>query len=302
MINEIHRRCRYDFFIIWGNGLEHAEAILDILRREEHLEIIRVESRKVRGNMRRFVFDLYKCDPVPKPHLRFKLRYLFKVRPEVIIVFVKNLAPEETFLGSGAFRHTQCAYIKRIKDRIRDMYNPRAGGVRTEEHVIHASDYEEQVDYFLKMLGRPEGIYYLYEDNKKLPFKKPYHIPHPQTYTFRTLSLDRLWAAVLVDTGSKHVRTELRKVHDTPHFQGLRTDGQVYTEYINRYRCTYLTDDYSLERFLTMNELSDYRVKSLPPILITPVAGGFEIRDGVHRAAVTLNHGIETIRCVEIAR
>ena len=299
MISDIHRPFRYDFLTIWGNGLSHAEAILDILRREENLEIVRIESRKIK-DMKRFVFELYACDPVPIEHLRSKLTYLFKERPEVIIVFVKNLAPEVDYFGEGSFRHLQCAYINRIKQEIRDLFNPRINGVRSEEHAIHASDYEEQVDYFLKLLGYSEGIRYLDGSSSGLPFRKPYHILRPKTYTFKTLPIRNLRASILVELGPQGIKTQLVEIHRTPHFRALQDGGKAYADYIERFRFTLLTDDQSLEKLLQMNRLSISEIEAFDQILVRPVACGFQILDGVHRAAVALNHQLKSIRCVEI--
>ena len=300
MREKIHRPYRYDFFTIWGNGLSNTKSILEILRSEDNLQLIRIESMNVK-NMKKFVFNLYACDPVPIKHLRSKLKYLFKAKPEIIIVYVKNLAPEENYFGEGAFRHIQCGYIKGIKEKIRDLYNPRINGIRTEEHVIHASDYEEQVDYFLKMVGHPEGIKYLHEDNSILPFSKPYHIPYPNTYIFKTLTFNDLRASILIDASSSRIKTEFTEIDQTPHFRSLQNGGTEYREYLKRFRYTLLTDNHSWDGLLQMNQLSDNQIKDFDPILVTPIADSFRILDGVHRAAVTLNHQQDTIKCVVIS-
>ena len=297
----IHRRSRYDFFTIWGNGLAHADSILDILRSEDCLEIISIEARRVK-DMKRFVFDLYACDTVPDSHLRAKLTYLFNARSEVIIVFVRNLAPEETYVGSGAFRHIQCLRINRIKRRIRELYNPRANNVRTEEHVIHASDYEEQVDYVLKLLGYEKGIRYLADESCSLPFRKPHHIPSPQVYTFKTLALEQLRAAVLEGTGARQVRTSLVAIHQTPHYRALQGDPHIYTDYLERFRYTLLKDDYSWEKFARASQLSETQIRAFDPIIVTPEDEAYRILDGVHRAAILLNLNAECTRGVVFGR
>lgn len=48
MRTSLLRPFRYEFFTIWGNGLTHKDEILDILRNEDSLEIIRIESRTVK--------------------------------------------------------------------------------------------------------------------------------------------------------------------------------------------------------------------------------------------------------------
>ncbi|MFQ5681794.1 MAG: hypothetical protein ACE5HC_00845 [Candidatus Binatia bacterium] len=299
MDHRIHSRYRYDFFTIWGNGLSHAEAILNILRKERNLEIVRIETRRIE-KMRRFVFDLYACDTVPMRHLHAKLAYLLDEHPEIVIVLVKNLAPEESIVGEGPFRHVQCCYINRIKETIRDLYNPRLNGVRTEEHVIHASDHEEQVDYLVKMLGDSRGLKFLGEDSSGLPFRKPYHIPRPSAYAFKSLPVEGLWASILVDLESRVDKTKLVKIGETPHFQTLTNGGTAYVDYLRHFRHTWLTDDHTWDKLLHMNQLSERRIKDFDPILVTQVPEGFKILDGVHRAAVTLAHRFDTIKCVDI--
>jgi len=289
MSNEICHRFRYDYFIIWGNSLQHTEAIREILRKEEDLEIIKIVSHKIK-EMKRFVLNLYGCDPVPLWHLQAKLSYLFKAKPEAIFIFVKNLAPNEIYVDDGPFRHIHCQYIARIKENIRNLYNPRKNGVRTEEHVIHASDQEAQVDYFLKMLGYSDGIYHLHNSGSALPIRKPYHIPKPKTYRFKRLSINDLRASILVHSPSQGVNTELRKIHDTPHFRTLKYGDAEYKEYLENFQYTLLTDDYSQTKFLEMSRLDRRRIEAFYPILVTPLNGS---------TAVSLFCGFKTMNCVE---
>jgi len=299
MNKNLNHRYRYDHFIIWGNGLEYTEEILDIIREQDDLEIIRIERRTVQ-NMEKFVFDLYACDTVPINHLRAKLRYLFDVSPEVIIVFVKNHAPEEQPTGQGAFRKVQCQYINQIKRGIREKFNPRKNGKRTEEHAIHASDFEEQVDYLLKLLGHPEGIRYLEDSGAGLPFRIPYQIPHPTTYTFRRLPITELRASILQQHANGDVNKSLLPVAETPHYLSLIGSPNFYIDYLKQFRYTYLTENHTLERLLQLSRLTNEQVYNFDPILVKASDNGFRILDGVHRAAVTLYHGFEKIRCVEL--
>lgn len=293
------QRERFDYFIIWGNGASRIEEILDPLRAETDLQIVMIESRHI-DDMERFVFDLYASDTVPIEHLRAKLRYLYDVPPEIVVVFVRNLSPEEEFTGEGAFRKVQCQTINRIKWRIREDFNPRVGGRRSEEHVIHASDYEEQVDYLLKYLGYPMGIRYLEEGNKVLPFRKPCHIPMPSGYAFRNLPLSALQASVLREGRAQKVYVDALPISQTPHYRALTGHQEEYTEYLVRFRYTYLKDNYSWSRFHRLSRLSREELLQLDPILVIPTEGNYRILDGVHRAAIALFHQIDTIQCIEL--
>ena len=41
----INNYYRYDFFTIWGNGINNKEGILNILRSEKYIEIISIEKK-----------------------------------------------------------------------------------------------------------------------------------------------------------------------------------------------------------------------------------------------------------------
>ncbi len=302
------RPFRYDFFTIWGNGLTHRNEILDILRKEEFLEIIRIELRTFK-NMKKFIFDLYRCDTVPIWHLRAKLQYLFLGKSEIMIVFVKNYNQQEMPAGMGKFRNVQCQYINQIKLVIRNKYNPRHPDKKfqikpldkavTHEHVIHASDYEEQVDYFLKLLGHKNGIHYLHGDNENLPFEKPYYLKTPETYIYTTIMINKLRASILDDSDGKGVIHHIRTIAETPHYRGLNQETDDYRNYLEKFKYTLLTPDYSWKNFKKLNELDIDKIKSFDRIIVKRKSDYYEILDGVHRAAVSLNHNLKHIRCVE---
>ena len=304
----ISRPFRYDFFTIWGNALTHKDEILDILRNEDSLKIIRIESRTVK-NMKKFIFDLYRCDTVPIEHLRAKLKYLFLVKPEIMVVFVKNYNPQEMQAGQGAFRKVQCQYINQIKIRIRNQYNPRHPDKKfqikplnkgvSHDHVIHASDYEEQVDYFLKMLGHKNGIQYLHGNSKDLPFEKPYYLETPETYIYKTVMIEKLRASILDDSDGKGIIHHIRKISETPHYRSLKQGTDDYRNYLEKFKHTLLTPDYSCENFKKLNELNVNQIKKFDRIIVKSESDYFRILDGVHRAAVSLNHNLKRIRCVE---
>lgn len=299
VVVEIKRRKRYDFFIIWGNGLDHTDEILDILRAESTLEILQIEKRHVE-NMQAFVFQLYACDTVPIEHLRAKLRYLHYVAPEIVLVFVRNLDPQEMPAGAGPFRKVQCQNINRIKWDIRERFNPRVDGRRSEEHVIHASDYEEQVDYCLKLLGYKGGIHYLVGDGAGLPFHKPHHIARPSAYTYRTVPMGILRASILQQHITGEVSAQSTPIAETPHFRALQDDPQYYIDYVSRFRYTRLKDNHRWERLLALSQLDTAALGNLAPILVQPLDGYLRILDGVHRAAVMLYRGFEALRCIEM--
>lgn len=297
MLDKINTRFRYDFFIIWGNGLDYTSQIIDILNKENFLHIIRINNRKIK-NMKKFVWRLYYCDSVPTEHLQLKLNYLYKTKKEIIIIIVKNLKPQEMYFGDGQFRHIQCEYIKYVKEKIRDMFNPRKNNKRTEEHVVHASDYEEQVDYLLKMLGSKSGIK-IFQDAEILPFEKPYHISSPKQYIFKKIPLDALRAKILFKTQNNRILTKELSLNDTPHYKSLIYGKEFYEQYYEPLRYTYLTDNHFYEKFILLNQLELKEFNDLTPVIVQKNDNHYTILDGVHRSVVAYNKKLDSINCVE---
>ena len=134
------RRERLDYFMLWGHGLAQYEDVLSRLRHHPDFQIMAIFRRDV-GDMGRFITRVYEADFVPLEHLKAKTQYLLTVPPEVLVILVRNLNPAERYFGEGPFRHIQCATVKAMKEAIRNAHNPYIGDKRTENHVIHASDY-----------------------------------------------------------------------------------------------------------------------------------------------------------------
>ena len=175
------RTFRYDYFIIWGNGLRHDEAILQMLRDEPKLEIVEVFRHPI-ADMRGFIMDLYAHDSVPLEHLAAKIEYLYNEPPELFAVFARHFDPEEIYFDNPWGRYVRSHYIHLLKERIRNRFNPYIDGVRTMQNVIHASDHEIQVDHALKLLGRGEGIRNLYRrfgPSRRGPGQKPETVVPP---------------------------------------------------------------------------------------------------------------------------
>jgi hypothetical protein len=112
--------------------------------------------------------------------------------------------------------------------------------------------------------------------------------------------VDQLRASILKQSATGEVSARPTPVAETPHFQALVGDTQRYIDYVNRFRYTYLKDNHRWEQLRSLNQLDDVEVKDLDPILVQRLEENFQILDGVHRAAVTLYHGFEAIRCIEM--
>jgi hypothetical protein len=166
---------RYDYFLIWGNGLRYKNQIIDEIRKDNNFQIVKILHHKPK-TIKKLVQAIYSYDYAPFWHLKSKTEYLLKTTPEVEFIFVKNIDPREDYVGEGDFRHVESQTVKHLKETIRDKYNERKDDRRTEEHVVHASDNQEQTDYILRYLGFNEGLNYLTREPNKLIKTKYYFV------------------------------------------------------------------------------------------------------------------------------
>ena len=55
------RKKRYGYFLIWGNGIKYKKEIIEIIRKEKYINIIRIQNYKPK-NIKKFVKDIYSYD------------------------------------------------------------------------------------------------------------------------------------------------------------------------------------------------------------------------------------------------
>ncbi|HUT43273.1 MAG TPA: methyltransferase domain-containing protein, partial [Desulfobacterales bacterium] len=289
----ITKKKRVDYFLIWGHGRQYTPQILNIIRSVKDLQIITIVKKHI-GDIQKFVQDIYSCDTVPFRHLVDKTRYLLNTKPEIIFILVENNNPREKFFGEGAFRHIQCALVKDIKEEIRNKFNPRVNGKRTEDHVIHASDYESQVEHVLKVLGLPPVEFYTGERNSDLDV--PFHIEAFDDYLIKEVDIDNLYANIL---GAGIV-----PIIETPHYKYLTGDKAAYRIYHEKYFGEQLTEDHFPEAYdlMVADFKYDYTTRQGKRSLILAKSLGdnkYQILDGVHRAAVLKQRGVKTVTIAE---
>ncbi len=287
----VARRARMDCFLIWGHGMPQWEDILGRIRARSVLEIIAIHRRPT-GDMTKFVQDLYACDTVPFEHLRVKTRYLLTTPPEVIFILVRNHNTQEKIYGEGAFRHIQCALIKDVKEEVRNAWNPRVGGKRSEDHVIHATDYDSQVVHTLKVLGLPALEAYLRQPHSD--YDLPYHLG-TAGYREVEIPLDRVRARIL---GRGVVPIE-----QTPHYRFVAGERAPYQDYYARHAGKELNDDHTAGAFDCLIKTFDYgrSGRNGKPGLLVVLRQGehYLLLDGVHRAAILKHQGSSTVRVLE---
>ncbi|WP_138708204.1 hypothetical protein [Desulfocurvibacter africanus] len=290
--NHIKSLYRYHCFIVWAHGLDYVDNIIETLESAPFIEIVMLHMVED-FNVKRFIRRIYSCDSVPVSHLKAKTKYLEHHQPRALFIFIKNNSPSEEIVGDYPFRKPQCKNICNIKRLLRVRYNPRYLNKITNDHVIHATDYESQTDYLLKLIGFSRGIL-MFED--KFPFPKPYHIEIPKTFTLFTAHLNDLRISVL--QGSPPcINKDVFSIYKTPHYLGI-SDMSIYSKYLALYRFTYLKDHYSLAKYKNLISTPIMDILSRAPIIATKFNNHYLVLDGAHRAAVAAYQGVENLPCI----
>jgi hypothetical protein len=289
---------RYDYILIWGNGLKHVGGIANIIRNDENFNIVRIKKVPI-GNMAKFVKDVYACDTTPWEHLEAKCRYLLKAPPQAVFILMTNQQPDEHIKGPTR-PHIECRKMVAMKIRIRNAYNPRyanrakrkaplAKGV-SHKHCVHGSDYEAQVEHVLKVVGWQPLAYYKRNDGCEYFF--PYHLD-AANYSLVDRKLNDLRA---------HIKGRGKvAITDTPHYQYARGNKRPYQAYFKKHFGVGLCEDHFPAAFDKL--LREFRVNYVRPdgrkshIIVR----GNNILDGVHRAAIMKARGIEVARCLSIS-
>ncbi len=280
-------RGRFDYVLVWGHGMPHLHGILEVIHAFPGLDVLRVQEHAPRS-VRRLVRAVYSYDYAPFRHLKAKTRYLETTPGRTAFLFLRNHRPEEDYHGQGAFRHVESRVMRRLKEALRERFNPRdAQGARSEDHVIHASDSEAQTDYILKYLGHRQGIGLFRPPLASVPV--PYFLPAPGALTVRRVELAALRCTLLTDDGG--VRTA--PVARSPHALALAGDEAAYLDYVARHLGRGLTADHDLARHKAFAATGRYLA---PPhetsyILVQDDGQGLVVRDGLHRAAALLHQG-----------
>ena len=284
MIDSLKKE-RYDYFLIWGNGLKYKEEIIEIIRKNPYVEILAIK-RYTPKNIAKLVKGVYSYDYAPFKHLRNKTKYLLSVEPSVTFVFVLNTNPQEVYTGSPLFEHIECMLIKSIKEEIRNEFNERKDDRRTEDHVVHTSDNQSQTDYILKYLGYKEGIGLFKNIPNSLLSSVPYHISKFNKFTLKYVSSAQVYCSI--STGPKSHK--LCKIEETPHFAFLTGNTKPYEEYrsmCESFSC--MTDDqfpYNFRKFA--QDFACLKEPYSTSYILTREfrPRSYQVLDGVHRVSI----------------
>ncbi len=287
---------RYDSIIIWGHGLQYTGEILAMIRDEEGFEIVRIVKHKPKS-MKNFIRKVYSYDYAPLAHLKSKISYLNKIDPCLICVVVNNLDSQVDILGEGGFRHKESIKLKDLKTRIRERFNPYRMGEMTHDHVIHATDNEEQTHHILNAIGDIPLINYYLKNLYSIPF----FLGEQNEYEVAAIKSDLLLCGQIIGDSDRFRITNV-PVKDSIQYHALFGKEKAYQEYVTRHLGCGLKSDYHVEKFLLLSKGFRYLSCGFENsyVVVKKIEdNNYLIVDGLHRASLHLSQGnTKIIVCV----
>ncbi len=292
-MNMLQKESRYDSIIIWGHGLSHLEEILTMIREIGSFDIVRIIKHKP-SSMKKFVRKVYSYDYAPLAHLKSKIKYLEKVEASLVCIVINNTQPAVDILGTGSFRHKESLMLKKLKTEIREKFNPYKDGEMTHDHIIHATDNEEQTHHILNAIG-DISIEKYYQANL---YSVPFFLGQQSSYEIKELSFNHLVCGQ-AQGDSDNFRLQQVPVQHSVQYNALFDKEDDYKAYINKYLGTALKADHSVDNYLRLKENFKYLSAEHASSFVTVKKLSEEkylIMDGLHRAALHLSQNHKKIK------
>jgi hypothetical protein len=290
---------RFDFFLLWGHGYDLLEILLKDLRKNPNFEILLIKKFHIRS-MKKFIHRVYAHDYAPIWHLKSKTKYLKSVDPNVVFVFVWNSNVCLDYFGEGDFRHSESLTIKNFKGDFRKRFNPKTGNRISENHVIHASDNEQQtldIANFLNLKNLLERMV-----SRKSLINIPCFIDMPNSFKIHKVKISDLRCNVLTGNNWNDESINCVRIENTPHFQFIENASDEYELYINKHLGGGLIVDHDKEKFLALKASmkKKFNANSINLIIVKKSLDFYIVLDGVHRLSIAAAQGLDEVIVCEI--
>ena len=276
--------------IVWANGIEQVEEILDDIDSSDGFEIRHLEFKES-ATAKAMVANAYAFEAASAKHLYAKTLYLggFPARA-LHIVLARRGIDFKTEKTAGKV----CVFDPAVRDlkwELRKKFNPRSpSGEMSHEHVIHISDSSAiAAKSLLLNLGPKYLRISAHSNSTQFGLSLPWHLASVRKVNFSHLSIAEVFVRVITRKGLAVV-----PIAESPHFRSARTGSfGEYRDYLNVNRGIGLTDWYSVRKFrrILAADLQD----GGGPILVRGFrlegTTRFLILDGVHRAVAHMLSG-----------
>ena len=156
----------------------------------------------------------------------------------------------------------------------------------TADHIIHATDNEQQADDLLRFFNNGKGLRNFNTESQGIFSEN--HLQSRNEFSIKSISLTELLGVVFDKLGN---RTYCR-IDSTPHYEHLLGLSK-YSEYISTHHFKRLHNLHCGDHFYMTFEQIKNSNQLIKPIILSPTKseGRYIILDGLHRAAIALRSG-----------
>ena len=286
---------RFDCFLIWGHGMKYLNQILEDIANHESFEIKRIIKHRPR-TIKKLVKEVYAYDYAPFWHLKDKSKYLMGTKNEVCFIFIKNNHPNIDFYGEKNFRHLESKTIKAFKEMIRDKYNSYENGIRSHDHVLHATDSQEQTHYLLKYLKYYDGINSLEQENNNLEI--PFYVKGFNSFSIKEIECSDLFCNIAYGKSWEKFKIKRVNIRESPQYLSLIDGIEIYKNYIQRFLGGPLKQYYSINRYEELKSSFNYLIEPFNQsfVVVSRDADGFLVLDGLHRSCLHIYQNKKKIK------
>ncbi len=287
---------RTDCFVVWNHGLKYLDDIYDFISNSQHIKIILTKYIKV-NNIKKFIQELYKFDNSPLHHIKNKTKYLSDLKKhDVYCIFVRNYAVNEVWTNN---KQLECLSIKKIKNELRELFNPRVDSKITHNHIIHGTNTEKEVEYLLKRINfKTETIKSIinYDDNI---LSLDYNLKYNKNFILKKIKISNLYGSEILKENK--FKKKLLPIKETIINRSYQ-NKEKYQDYIYKNKFSEVRQYYSYLKFNKLKQkikLDNFKSKSF--IVVKKLENEkYIILDGLHRSIIHMNENKKYILACEI--
>jgi hypothetical protein len=294
---------RLDYFIVWGHGTPYLHEMVDIIDQHPDVDVLYIKRKNI-SNLEKFIEDIYaeEWPHVPKEHTLSKTQFLYHVPRDAALILVMNRNPKVRIQDNKnpLFRMPESETIKNIKNLVRKQYDPNKGGrnkiqivpgFNPDQHVLHASDFPEQIQNALNVFKMKDVSYWIQYWEKK---HNPPQVIGERKNNIRWVLIDDIRMKILNENGSMYSS----KIEDTPHYYFVTGRPTRYKKYWQTFCGKILKENHCPSSFKRLAESLKYLETPYQHTFIKVEKQGslYYTVDGDHRIAILKNRGEKTVK------
>lgn len=287
---------RTDCFIIWNHGLKYLDDIYNFISNSQQIKIILTKYIKV-NNIKKFIEEIYKFDNSPSHHIKNKTKYLSEFKNhDVYCIFVRNKDVNEVWNNNYQL---ECLNIKKIKNKLRELYNPKINNQVSHNHVIHGTNSENEVIHLLKKIKFDEKtIKHIinFHDNV---LDLEYNLLSNKNFVLRKVEISKLYGSEFVN--EKSLEKKLVPLKETS-INHAYNDKEKYQNYIFKNKFSVVKQYYSYSKFDKLKKNIKLNNSSLRNFIVIKKFDNekYIVLDGLHRSIIQMNENKKDILACQI--